>query len=152
MRTVSTMQAGRHDNLMLSAASCPPLQRTQGWGAPVMGYRNEKQRMGHLRRIDLRRQSEEQPQPQLRDRTLVPCHPEARALAGRRTPCQPLPPRPSTGNFHDDTQEPALSVVEGTGHPRFRNGKEKPSVEKAGPPGPDSILPTESESPCSDRS
>ena len=32
MRTVSTMQAGRHDNLMLSAASCPPLQKTQGRG------------------------------------------------------------------------------------------------------------------------
>jgi hypothetical protein len=32
VRTVRTMQAGRHDNLMLPAASYPPLQKTQGRG------------------------------------------------------------------------------------------------------------------------
>ena len=32
MRTITMMQAGRHDNLMLSAASCPPLQKTQERG------------------------------------------------------------------------------------------------------------------------
>ena len=32
LRTVRAMQAGRHDNLMLSAASFPPLQKSQERG------------------------------------------------------------------------------------------------------------------------
>jgi hypothetical protein len=48
MRTISTMQAGRHDKLMVSAASYPPLQKTQERGTRSFETgRRELKGMGH---------------------------------------------------------------------------------------------------------
>jgi hypothetical protein len=42
MRTISTMQAGRHDNPMVSAVSYPPLQKSQERGTRSLGSANIK--------------------------------------------------------------------------------------------------------------
>ena len=48
MRTISTMQAGRHDKLMVSVASYPPLQKTQERGTRSFETgRRELKGMGH---------------------------------------------------------------------------------------------------------
>jgi hypothetical protein len=46
MRTISTMQASRHDNLMASVASYPPLQKSQGRGTHSFETGNEKRLKG----------------------------------------------------------------------------------------------------------